>query len=102
MRNNLINVITTAMYEHWGKTDMPELIADAILQTDILAARTKTIGKVYGMLTIMERVERKGYYFKCLCSCGQTKEVAYSNLASGVSISCGCVKPRQWKENNLK
>ena len=51
-------------------------------------------GKEFGRLTVIRRVENKGdaIMYSCSCSCGNTKDVASSNLKSGKIKSCGCIK----------
>lgn len=54
------------------------------------------VGNVYGRLTVLKEVEpRKGNrYFDCECSCIEHNHVIvpYSNLTSGNTRSCGCLK----------
>lgn len=47
------------------------------------------VGKVFGRLTVLERVDGKNW--KCRCSCGTEKIVHRSNLY-GTTRSCGCFK----------
>lgn len=58
--------------------------------------QTKDIaGNIFGMLTVIERVylEDKLYsYWLCKCECGNEKILKYSNLMSGATQSCGCLK----------
>lgn len=61
------------------------------------------VDKKYGKLTVVEDL---GYtkldgsratsrYLKCLCECGNAVVVAYSNLTSGSTKSCGCNKNKK-------
>ena len=54
------------------------------------------IGKVYGQLTVLEKVEQTlgGSIWKCKCSCGNEVNVRINNLHSGKTQSCGCIKSR--------
>lgn len=51
-------------------------------------------GKKFGLLTAVEMSEnRKGRtYWRCKCKCGTEKIIARSNLVSGKTRSCGCLK----------
>lgn len=60
------------------------------------------IGKRFGKLTVVERVEDYVYFSKaknkkftsprwlCLCDCGNTVIAQGGNLRNGVTVSCGC------------
>ena len=52
-------------------------------------------GNKYGYLTVIKptnkRVQRK-VVWKCLCVCGKECEVLSTNLTSGRTTSCGCMK----------
>lgn len=52
------------------------------------------VGAQFGMLTVVEEVERKGYNrrFLCDCNCGTTTVKYLANLTQGKSRSCGCVQ----------
>lgn len=58
-------------------------------------------GKVYGRLTLLRRLSSyhpNGKIFtawECICSCGKTKIVNQSNIRSGNSRSCGCLRAEQ-------
>lgn len=65
-------------------------------------------GKKFGRLTAIERIENSKdgqTKWKCLCDCGNEKNVHYSNLVRGNTKSCGCLfrenikKPR--KESSI-
>mgnify|MGYP000238270122 CR=1 FL=1 len=49
-------------------------------------------GRHFGMLTVVkfDSIRNGHYYWTCLCECGNTKSVGYSNLLSGRTQSCGC------------
>lgn len=52
-------------------------------------------GKTFGMLTALEPLDRRyqnSVLWKCRCSCGNECEVAYNQLVSGNTTSCGCKK----------
>jgi hypothetical protein len=51
-------------------------------------------GKVFGKLTVIERIKnnKKGIYWKCLCSCGKETVTRGDRLVKGRVISCGCYK----------
>lgn len=53
--------------------------------------KDKLEGKRFGKLKVLS-VYKKGKYkkYKCICDCGNTTDVYYSNLISGRTVSCGC------------
>jgi hypothetical protein len=60
-------------------------------------------GQVFGRLTVLYRTKGrngKGAYWKCLCECGNTKEIIGSNLIRGHTLSCGCYK-KEKSSNDL-
>lgn len=63
-----------------------------------LANRIDLTGKKFGRLTVKYRSERrresdKEFYWVCDCECGtKGHEVPQSNLISGYTLSCGCLK----------
>ena len=52
------------------------------------------IGKKYGRLTVVSIGELKYHdrILNCVCECGNAKQVTKSNLTSGRTRSCGCLK----------
>lgn len=60
------------------------------------------IGKKFGRLTVTEYIGRKrkitenskrtDTYWRCLCECGNTVDVAQAGLQSGSTQSCGCLQ----------
>lgn len=59
--------------------------------------RVKLEGQVFTRLTVLEldEVRSKGSsnaYWVCVCRCGETLSVSASNLKSGATRSCGCIK----------
>jgi hypothetical protein len=58
------------------------------------------IGKKYNKLTCIKKDENKDKrYYIFRCDCGKEKSIIASNVKSGLSTSCGCVK---LKGNNTK
>lgn len=53
-------------------------------------------GFVYGLWTVMEETEGKGYIlsdkYLCSCACGNQKKVFGNNLIAGMTTSCGCIQ----------
>jgi hypothetical protein len=56
------------------------------------------IGKVFGRLTVVERLENhvapcglQIVKWRCSCSCGETTEVSSNSLSTGKVKSCGCL-----------
>ncbi len=61
-----------------------------------------TVGEVFGRLTVVEELStkvRRERGFRCLCSCGTTKDVCKSQLALGMTKSCGCLQKEVGKKN---
>lgn len=54
------------------------------------------IGKTYGQLTVLEKIEQTpgGSIWRCRCICGNEVCVRINNLHSGKTQSCGCIKSR--------
>jgi hypothetical protein len=54
------------------------------------------IGKKFGMLTILERTDKKDKQNRpiviCKCDCGAICERSYRNMKSGETKSCGCLR----------
>ena len=55
-------------------------------------------GQRFGMLTVVKRINSpdgcKKVLWLCQCDCGNTTESSTSNLKSGKSESCGCVRTK--------
>lgn len=52
------------------------------------------IGKKYGRLTVIEKLNRKEFttsVYLCRCDCGNMKEVNINKLHTGHTKSCGCL-----------
>lgn len=62
-----------------------------------LHIKEEKIGSKYGNLTIIKRIENsiagKARYL-CRCDCGNSCEVAGSDLRNGQQFSCGCLKSK--------
>lgn len=55
------------------------------------------IGDKYGRWTVLEECvthtnKNKNHHFLCMCDCGEVRTIAKSNLVSGKTKSCGCLK----------
>ena len=59
------------------------------------------IGKIYGKLTVVEKVEtpkgKIGAYWKCKCECGNAVIVKGDYLRNGDTQSCGCLNKEKLK-----
>jgi hypothetical protein len=57
-----------------------------------------SIGKTYGRLTVLKKVDRDSpkTYVLCKCACGNKKIVVLSLIKIGNTRSCGCLR----KERN--
>lgn len=60
------------------------------------------IGNKFGAWSVVSRGADHGGKpsWVCVCNCGVTKEVLGSNLRTGKSISCGCVKAQRTSQRN--
>lgn len=62
------------------------------------------IGKKYGKLLVLEKVQKEGNthaFFKCKCDCGNETIVAGTDLRSGKTTSCGCARKEKKYKFNL-
>ena len=62
------------------------------------------IGEKFGYLTVIKLFskDKRGHKrWLCKCVCGKTKDIQQSNLRSGSSKSCGCMKGQLIK-NSIK
>ena len=60
------------------------------------------IGQKYGLLTIIDidlNNKKRGLQVICQCECGNIKTFTLSNLKSGGTKSCGCLRRRQSATN---
>ena len=59
--------------------------------------------QIYGRLTVIEFVERKGtvYFDRVRCECGVEKVVRRGDLYSGRTTSCGCLRKALASERNV-
>lgn len=60
-------------------------------------------GKTFGYLTALEPTEkryRKDIIWLCQCKCGNMAEVAATRLATGNTLSCGCLKAARLHTGN--
>lgn len=60
-------------------------------------------GQKFGRLTAINCMGRKGHdrIWLCKCECGNTREVKQSNLTSGHTKSCGCLRVETTIQNHL-
>lgn len=56
--------------------------------------RNNLIGKQFSRWTVVGKAEKRGryYYWHCVCSCGNEKDVRERSLLEGTSRSCGCLQ----------
>ena len=61
---------------------------------------TDIVGGWFGRLRVTAFLRRERYkkryhyYYRCVCSCGEEREYVRSNLLTGHTKSCGCLKRR--------
>ena len=62
-----------------------------------MRAKVDLTGNVFGELTATNSSYRKNNrtYWRCICSCGKEITVAFSNLRSGHTKSCGCLSQKR-------
>ena len=63
------------------------------------------INKKFGRLLVKEDTKKRKYNFvvwKCLCDCGNYKEVLSQNLLQGKTKSCGCLQKEVSKQRMIK
>ena len=70
---------------------------------DINIWRCVQMNAKYGRLTVVKTIANKGEPKKCLCKCdcGNVKVVSMSNLISGKTKSCGCLRREVARERRL-
>ena len=61
-------------------------------------------GRRFGKLTVLSRSENQGLHtrWKCICDCGNIKEVIGSHLQSGSIVSCGCQSKERISKLNYR
>ena len=62
------------------------------------------VGQIYGRLTILSDSFKndKGYFYKCICKCGNIQDIKQGALIRGQTKSCGCYNNRgTWFENQV-
>ena len=71
--------------------------------------RVDLSGQRFGRLTVLERLDdivqengRKRSLYRCVCDCGNEKDVRGENLTGGVTKSCGCLNKERKSETNIK
>jgi hypothetical protein len=62
------------------------------------------VGLKYGRLIVLSLADNKGKKsrWNCLCDCGNKTKVTSSNLQTGHSLSCGCLKAETMSKNMFK
>jgi hypothetical protein len=64
----------------------------------MVGKKQNLVGQKFGKLMVLKRIEYKSrknivrYMARCVCECGNTKEILVKNLRSGRTKSCGCDK----------
>lgn len=60
-----------------------------------MGVKIDMIGKTFGLLTVKEELpERRDYrkiVYRCVCECGNERDVLGENLRGGITTSCGCM-----------
>lgn len=58
-------------------------------------------GMEFGRLTVIQKSNRGGRWWDCMCSCGNTKTVRNYSLTTGATASCGCLR-KETAGSNVK
>ena len=65
-----------------------------ILKTKQKSAKSDLTGEVFGKLTALKMTEKRdksgGIMYKCMCECGNEKDISGKHLKNGNTKSCGC------------
>lgn len=70
------------------------------LASDLNKARAYDLtGDVYGRLVVINKSEKGGIFWDCLCSCGNSISTSSKSLKSGYTKSCGCLREETAKSN---
>lgn len=69
-----------------------------------MAKLINMIGKKFGKLKVIKRVENKGdsVVYLCQCDCGNTKMTDGTSLRRGLSKSCGCGRRLLYGEGSFR
>lgn len=71
----------------------------------IMQNNESLIGKKFGKLTIVELIGKNSNYqfiFKCLCECGNCKNIVRESLIRGKTNSCGCMLGKSSKKHGKR
>lgn len=62
------------------------------------------VGQRFGRLAVLEfdHKEKHGYWWKCVCDCGNFKVIRGMNLKTGATQSCGCYHKQRCSESASK
>ena len=102
-----INLIKKLYKEGKSKTAIAKITHSGIKTVkkyteDINQADYDTmIGKKFGKLTVLKRVEKnknfanRCFRYLCKCECGNITEVNGNSLRTGHTMSCGCSRKRK-------
>lgn len=69
-----------------------------------MVAALELVGKIYGRLTVLERIpsESGKTVWLCVCECGERTKVRTERLVSGRTKSCGCYRKECMAEVSRK
>lgn len=60
------------------------------------------IDQKYGRLTVLGVYRKQNYtYFKCICSCGNQKDIRADDVKRGKAKSCGCLHKERAAQANI-
>lgn len=64
--------------------------------------REDIVGKKFGRLDVISliKLNKRGLYYHCKCSCGNEVNVLRSSLLSGMTRSCGCLQKDKCSTND--
>lgn len=70
-----------------------------------MGSKVEMIGKKFNMLTVLAeagRTKAGNIIYKCLCSCGEVKNIDGVSIRRGHTKSCGCLLIESCTKNGLK
>ena len=67
--------------------------------------KVKMVGSVFGRIKVLEENKERNknghITYKCLCECGNKKDILGSSLRSGLTQSCGCLQKEKVKTHGM-
>ena len=71
-----------------------------------MSSRIKMLGRTFNQLTVLEETSLRDssgiILYKCLCICGEIKNVSGGNLRANNTKSCGCFRKNRMTKHGLQ